>query len=87
MAADQLELFSLPNPCIGVCESNRKGYCKGCLRSREERFNWHQKSLQEQRIILTKLAQRRARLMRRLHEHDNKAEDDATWQADLFDHK
>ncbi|OZB37850.1 MAG: oxidoreductase, partial [Alishewanella sp. 34-51-39] len=26
---DQLELFELPNPCIGVCESNQRGYCKG----------------------------------------------------------
>lgn len=36
----QTELFPVPNPCIGVCQSNTKGYCMGCLRSRTERLNW-----------------------------------------------
>ena len=35
---EQLEIFPLQSPCIGVCEVNNKGYCKGCLRNREERF-------------------------------------------------
>ncbi len=38
---DQLELFPLPSPCIDVCEANNKGYCKGCLRSRQERQQWY----------------------------------------------
>jgi predicted Fe-S protein YdhL (DUF1289 family) len=59
---DQLELFDIPNPCIGVCESNSRGYCRGCLRSRDERFNWHQKPATEQAHILKLLTQRRARL-------------------------
>ncbi|MEW5682541.1 MAG: DUF1289 domain-containing protein [Pseudomonadota bacterium] len=59
---DQLELFDLPNPCVGVCQSNSRGYCMGCLRSREERFNWHQKPVEERAHILKLLAQRRARL-------------------------
>jgi predicted Fe-S protein YdhL (DUF1289 family) len=59
---DQLELFDLPNPCIGVCQSNSRGYCMGCLRSRDERFNWHQKPVEERARILKLLAQRRARL-------------------------
>lgn len=58
---DQLELFDLPNPCIGVCESNNRGYCKGCLRSREERFNWPQKPAAEKARILKLLAQRQKR--------------------------
>ncbi|EIW88586.1 Fe-S protein-like protein [Alishewanella agri BL06] len=62
---DQLELFELPNPCIGVCESNQRGYCKGCLRSREERFNWHLKPAAERARILKLLAQRRARLQQK----------------------
>jgi len=37
---EQLEFFSIPSPCIGVCQANSKGYCKGCLRSREERLYW-----------------------------------------------
>ena len=31
---EQIELFDIDNPCIGVCTSNKKGYCFGCLRSR-----------------------------------------------------
>ncbi len=37
---EQLEFFEIPSPCIGVCQTNARGYCKGCLRSRDERFNW-----------------------------------------------
>ncbi|WP_423187805.1 DUF1289 domain-containing protein [Alishewanella sp. d11] len=59
---DQLELFDIANPCIGVCQSNNRGYCLGCLRSREERFNWHQKPASERAQILGLLKQRRARL-------------------------
>jgi len=33
---EQLEFFPLESPCVGVCELNNKGYCKGCLRSRED---------------------------------------------------
>ncbi|MGI5310497.1 DUF1289 domain-containing protein [Rheinheimera sp. WS51] len=59
---DQLELFELPNPCIGVCQSNNRGYCLGCLRSREERFNWHAKPAAERARILKLLAQRKMRI-------------------------
>lgn len=38
----QLEFFEIPSPCIGVCESGPRGYCKGCYRSREERQFWFQ---------------------------------------------
>ncbi|RUO32068.1 hypothetical protein CWE12_03510 [Aliidiomarina sedimenti] len=85
MAANQLELFHLPNPCIGVCESNSKGYCKGCLRSRSERFNWHQKSEQEQRLILNKLTQRRARLRQQMHKASPQDDQSRVQQIDLFD--
>lgn len=66
MAQDQLELFHIPNPCVGVCESNRLGYCKGCLRSREERFDWHGKSEQEQRRIIELLSKRKSRIIAQL---------------------
>ncbi len=36
----QLQLFEVPSPCIGVCESGPRGFCKGCFRSREERLYW-----------------------------------------------
>ncbi|EEO07288.1 hypothetical protein VIF_001263 [Vibrio cholerae TM 11079-80] len=37
---EQLEFFNIVSPCIGVCSVDEKGYCKGCLRKREERFEW-----------------------------------------------
>ncbi|GGW66963.1 DUF1289 domain-containing protein [Alishewanella tabrizica] len=62
---DQLELFDIANPCIGVCQSNNRGYCLGCLRSRDERFNWHLKPDNERAHILRLLVQRRLRLKQR----------------------
>ena len=37
---EQLAFFDIPSPCIGVCQTDARGYCNGCLRSRDERFNW-----------------------------------------------
>ncbi len=48
----QLEFFDVPSPCIGVCQSDEKGYCKGCFRTREERQNWiHLVSDDKQKVI------------------------------------
>lgn len=41
MKPTQFELFPVPSPCIGVCTTNAKGYCLGCFRSRNERYNWN----------------------------------------------
>ncbi|WP_261815372.1 DUF1289 domain-containing protein [Vibrio gallicus] len=49
---EQLDFFDVPSPCIGVCSLNERGYCKGCMRKREERFNWQTlTSAQKQHII------------------------------------
>ena len=77
---DQLELFDLPNPCVGICQSNSRGYCIGCLRSRDERFNWHQKPAEERARILKLLSQRRARLNAK-----NKKEDSGPAMGDTLD--
>ncbi|MGL4612721.1 MAG: DUF1289 domain-containing protein [Shewanella sp.] len=37
---EQLTFFEIPSPCIGVCQTDDRGYCQGCLRSRDERFHW-----------------------------------------------
>ncbi|NRD72613.1 DUF1289 domain-containing protein [Shewanella sp. VB17] len=37
---EQLEFFEIQSPCIGICQTDARGYCKGCLRNRDERFNW-----------------------------------------------
>lgn len=38
--AEQLEFFELQSPCRGICQTNEQGYCRGCYRTRDERFNW-----------------------------------------------
>lgn len=59
---EQLEIFPLQSPCIGVCELNNKGYCKGCLRSREERFNWLTMTPAEQQEVMRLCRGRKARV-------------------------
>jgi len=36
--AQQLEFFDIPSPCRGICQADDRGFCRGCLRSREERL-------------------------------------------------
>ena len=59
---EQLEFFNIPNPCRGVCESNYRGYCKGCLRSREERLLWLRMSDTQKRYVLHLCRLRRIKL-------------------------
>lgn len=59
---EQLEIFPLQSPCVGVCELNNKGYCKGCLRSREERFNWLTMTQAQQQEVLRLCRNRKARV-------------------------
>ncbi|RUO38169.1 DUF1289 domain-containing protein [Aliidiomarina shirensis] len=61
MSVNQIEMFDLPNPCIGVCESGPRGYCRGCLRSRDERFQWYEKPEAERAHILKLIAGRQKR--------------------------
>ncbi|OOR93152.1 Fe-S protein [Moraxella caviae] len=64
----QFELFDIDNPCIGVCQTNKKGYCIGCLRKRDERQRWHSLSDNEKHKILTLIARRKRRLQELRHE-------------------
>ncbi|WP_073961044.1 DUF1289 domain-containing protein [Sodalis-like endosymbiont of Proechinophthirus fluctus] len=61
---EQLEFFSLPNPCRGVCQSDARSYCRGCLRSRDERFLWGGMSDSQKREVLRLCYQRYLRLRR-----------------------
>ena len=36
--AEQLEFFPVQSPCRGICQSDERGYCRGCMRSRDERL-------------------------------------------------
>ncbi|BET97026.1 DUF1289 domain-containing protein [Xenorhabdus taiwanensis] len=69
--AEQLEFFAIPNPCRGVCESDPRGFCRGCYRSREERFIWMKLSDSEKREILRLCHQRKLRWMGRKEKERN----------------
>lgn len=57
---EQLEFFTVPSPCIGVCSMDDKGYCRGCMRRREERFAWLEMT-PAQKIHVIKLCRQRYR--------------------------
>ncbi|MFC3395412.1 DUF1289 domain-containing protein [Brenneria rubrifaciens] len=61
---EQLELFAIPNPCLGVCQSDDRGYCRGCFRSRNERFDWGRMSDVQKQEVLRLCRQRIKRLQR-----------------------
>ena len=60
---DQQEMFQVASPCIGVCTSGAKGYCKGCLRSREERFYWHEMTDNQKYTVVQICQARKARVI------------------------
>lgn len=79
----QLEFFDIPSPCIGVCESGPRGYCRGCLRSRPERQQWHQLDAATKRKIIRACQIRKLRLTRGIPV-DDVDEPDTNIQASLF---
>ncbi|MCL1126854.1 DUF1289 domain-containing protein [Shewanella surugensis] len=57
----QLEFFEVPSPCIGVCQSDARGYCLGCFRSRNERFQWLDYSDHQKQWVIKLCKQRKRR--------------------------
>ncbi|MBE0365387.1 hypothetical protein PULV_a2170 [Pseudoalteromonas ulvae UL12] len=57
----QIEIFEIPSPCIGVCQTNNRGYCLGCFRSRDERFNWQTMSDVDKKQVIVLCQQRKRR--------------------------
>lgn len=55
---EQLEFFSVPSPCVRVCTVDERGYCMGCMRKREERFNWLSYTAAQQLHIIKLCRQR-----------------------------
>jgi predicted Fe-S protein YdhL (DUF1289 family) len=84
---DQGEFFDTPNPCRSICTVNNKGFCKGCFRSRKERFHWNEFS-EYQKHLVVQLCQGRekrveaARRKKLLQEAQAKEQQKA--QFDLF---
>ncbi|KGY12957.1 Fe-S protein [Vibrio tubiashii] len=62
---EQLEFFTVQSPCVGVCTVDEKGYCKGCMRKREERFNWLDMSTAQQLHVIKLCRQRYLRKIRK----------------------
>jgi predicted Fe-S protein YdhL (DUF1289 family) len=59
MTLAQLPILS---PCIGICELDRDGYCKGCLRSGDEIARWvSMGEVERRRLVDDVLPQRETR--------------------------
>lgn len=71
----QLELITIENPCINVCQSNNRGYCLGCYRSRDERFKWAKMTQQEKRktLELCKARSKRRKVKQKKANHQTDA--------------
>lgn len=84
---EQLDFFNVPSPCIARCQANNKGYCKGCFRSREERFHWARYNGQEKREVIRLTSLRRQRVLREKQKKQaQKTQDkEISLQGDLFD--
>ncbi|MCF2857980.1 DUF1289 domain-containing protein [Pseudoalteromonas sp. SMS1] len=82
---EQIEIFPIPSPCKGICEVNNRGYCKGCFRSREERFCWNNMTEQQKRTVV-ELCQRRKKRVLAKQSADAQVYSEAPLeqQADLF---
>ena len=62
--AEQLEFFPIQSPCRGICQSDEKGFCRGCMRTRDERFNWQAMSDAQKQDVLRLCRQHWLRRMR-----------------------
>ncbi len=57
----QLEFFDVPSPCVGICQSDDKGQCSGCFRTRDERLNWVAFDSNERQKVIKRCQQREKR--------------------------
>lgn len=74
---EQIELFTIESPCRGICINSTKGFCKGCLRSREERFEWFSLTNEGRHRVLELCKSRRQRLLRAREERLSKSSEKA----------
>lgn len=56
MTLAQLPILS---PCVGICELDGDGYCKGCLRSGDEIARWISMGESERRRLVDAVLQQR----------------------------
>ena len=58
MSDIQLDFFDVPSPCVGICQSDEKGYCLGCMRTRDERQGWIQFNNDDKQKVIKRCQQR-----------------------------
>jgi predicted Fe-S protein YdhL (DUF1289 family) len=84
---DQGEFFQTPNPCRSICTVNNKGFCKGCFRSREERFHWHDFTEYQKHLVVQICQGREKRVDAARHKkilQEAQAKEQQKAQFDLF---
>jgi predicted Fe-S protein YdhL (DUF1289 family) len=84
---DQGEFFHTPNPCRSICTVNNKGFCKGCFRSREERFHWNEFSEYQKHLVVQICHEREKRVetaKRKKMLQEAQAKEQQKAQFDLF---
>ncbi|WP_394144716.1 DUF1289 domain-containing protein [Vibrio atypicus] len=81
---EQLEFFVVPNPCVGICTVDEKGYCRGCMRKREERFKWLEMTPAQQLHVIKLCRQRYLRKVRGSQAVPSNIDKDSNPQQDLF---
>ncbi|CAM3739373.1 MULTISPECIES: DUF1289 domain-containing protein [Pseudoalteromonas] len=72
---EQIEIFEIPSPCKGICQVNNRGYCKGCYRSREERFEWNNLNNEQKRKVISLCQQRYKRYLQRKSKSEHMDDD------------
>ncbi len=82
---DQLEFFTVPSPCVGVCTVDERGYCRGCMRKREERFNWLNFTPSQQLDIIKRCRERYLRRMGQKHDDFFEKVEEYSHQMDIDD--
>ncbi|MCW8333473.1 DUF1289 domain-containing protein [Vibrio sp. SCSIO 43135] len=81
---EQLEFFVVPSPCVGICTVDDKGYCQGCMRKREERFNWLSMTPAQQLHVIKLCRQRYRRKMLQGRIPTEEPQEPSSPQQDLF---
>lgn len=83
----QLDFFDVPSPCKGICAVDERGYCLGCFRSRDERFDWNSYDVAQKQKVVKLCLQREKRKAAKQNNVDTTkpAEVDNTLQPSLLD--
>ncbi len=81
----QLEFFDVPSPCVGICESDEKGYCLGCMRSRDERLKWQDFDSDKKQKVIKLCRQRKKRKQNKVnHQTIEKPQEQETEQTETI---